>query len=71
MDNRTKELWAVIDENSEIFWSRGGSSTRPHLMVYESQKAAEKACNNYWTKQVLMGETYGIKKIYSVEQKAR
>jgi hypothetical protein len=71
MANKTKELWAVIDENGEVFWSRGGSSTQSHLMVYKSQKGAETACNNSWTKQVLVGNVYSIKKIYSVEQKAR
>lgn len=66
---RTKEtiieLWAVIDnETNNICMSRGGSSSKSKIMVYQDEKTAKKALNSSWTKQVIKQETVHIKKIY-------
>jgi hypothetical protein len=47
------ELWAVLNEDGSVKWSRGGSSTKPRLMVYPSENAARRALNNPWSKQVI------------------
>jgi len=54
-NERVTELWAVLNDDGSVKWSRGGSSTRPHLMVYPSEKAARRALDNQWTKQVRDG----------------
>jgi hypothetical protein len=66
---RTKEtiteLWAIIDnETSNICMSRGGSSSKSKIMVYENVNTAQKALNSSWTKQVIKKENVHIKKIY-------
>ena len=35
------ELWAVLDSDSRVLYTPGGSSTRSRLMVYPSEKKAE------------------------------
>jgi hypothetical protein len=64
--NKTsKELWAITTLSKEIVWSRGGSSSTPKLMVYESEKKAQAALKNHWTKQIHKEEEVQIHKIYS------
>lgn len=58
------ELWAIVDSNGNICMSRGGSSSKSKIMTYESEKKAERALNNRWTKQVINVEDVTIKKIY-------
>ena len=44
-DRRTaKELWAVVYDG-EILFSHGGSSSRPQIMVYESERYARQQLN--------------------------
>lgn len=47
------ELWAIVDVNGAVLWSRGGSSSRRHLMVYPTEMKAEAALSNTWTRQVI------------------
>jgi hypothetical protein len=64
------ELWAVLNDDGTIKWSRGGSSTAPHLMVYPSEKSARRALNTSWSKQIISNpnETR-VELIYSAKQK--
>lgn len=48
-----KELWAVLDRDGNVMWSRGGSSTKKSLMVYPTEHQAERALKNPWIKQVI------------------
>jgi len=59
------ELWAIVDKNNAVCWSRGGSSSYPKLMVYPSEKKAVAALKNSWTKQCWKEGMVSIKKIYS------
>ena len=61
----SRELWAIVDSDGNVMWSRGGSSTSPKLMIYESEKKAEAALKNKWTKQIIKESEVEIKKIYS------
>lgn len=52
------ELWAIINNaNGTIKWSRGGSSTKPKIMVYATAEKAERALNSPWTKQIIPDRT--------------
>lgn len=62
-----KELWAVVHEDGTIAWSRGGSSTKPHLMIYDKETTANKALNNRWIHQVINPEDVVVKKIYRAD----
>lgn len=46
------ELWACVNSDGEIIWSRGGSSTTSRPMTYVSRAKAVAALNNRWIKQV-------------------
>ena len=65
---RTKEsadeIWAVVDKDNNVCYSRGGSSTDPRLMVYNTEAGAKKALNSCWTKQVIDVESVSVKCIY-------
>ena len=61
-----QELWAVVTHEGKVVWSRGGSSTCPKLMIYDSQKKAEAALKNSWTRQIYKDGECEIKRIYSV-----
>ena len=63
-EKSAKEVCAVINHSDEVLWSRGGSSSSPRLMVYDSQKKAERARLNYWIKQLHKEDTTKVKKIY-------
>ena len=52
-DDSVDELWAILDETGAVMWSRGGSSTKRHLMVFPSEAALRKALNNSWTRQII------------------
>lgn len=58
------ELWAVVDYNGFVMWSRGGSSTPKHLMVYDTEKAAKAGLRNIWTQQILDSDDVKVIKIY-------
>jgi len=49
----TRELWAVLDATGAVLRSRGGSSTRARLMVYDSEAKAEGALKGPWIKLVI------------------
>ena len=63
----SSELWAVLDVDNNVVWTRGGSSTSPRLMVYESERAAEKVVKNHWTKQVHDEGDLRIVRVYPIE----
>tara|TARA_R110000822_G_scaffold110654_6_gene240990 strand:- start:20298 stop:20522 length:225 start_codon:yes stop_codon:yes gene_type:complete len=58
------ELWAILNLKGEVMWSRGGSSSAKHLMVYATKEKAEKALNNCWTRQIIIPKDVKIKMIY-------
>ena len=60
-------LWAITTPQGEIVWSRGGSSSSPKIMVYESEKKAQAALRNSWTKQVHDEGEVEVREIYSVK----
>lgn len=60
----TSELWAVLDTEGNILYSRGGSSSKPKLMVYENKSLAERAVKSDYSKQLLKNIEYKIEKIY-------
>lgn len=66
--NKTSEpeLWAILDADKQVMWSRGGSSSSPKLMVYVSEKKAIAALNNSWTKQIIDSKDVTVEMIYSV-----
>lgn len=37
------QLWALCDPEGSVYWTSGGSSTSPKLMIYDTQASAEKA----------------------------
>lgn len=62
--NTVSELWAIINDSGNICMSRGGSSTKQKIMVYESKNKAERALKNSWTKQVINEDDVQIKCVY-------
>lgn len=64
-DNRaSSELWAIVDKEGKILYSRGGSSSKSRLMVYESESLAKRGLKNQWTQQVIDEGDVQIKCIY-------
>jgi len=61
----SNELWAVTTKDGRILWTRGGSSSSPKLMVYETKKKAETALTNNWSDQVHKDTETEIRQIYS------
>lgn len=59
-----KELWGIVNEDGFVLWSRGGSSTRPHLMVYETEDGAKRGIKNAWSRQILSEDEVRIKRLY-------
>lgn len=59
-------LWAITDCNGAIMMSRGGSSSKPKIMVYPTRKSAERALNNSWTKQIIDEQKVKITCIYDL-----
>lgn len=62
-----KEIWAITNSLGEVVWSRGGSSSSPRLMVYDSEKRAISAMNNYWTRQMHKEKEVEVRLIYSLK----
>jgi hypothetical protein len=58
------ELWAVMTLTGKICFSRGGSSSTPKLMVYDSESKAKRAIKSPWIKQVINVDSIKIKRIY-------
>ena len=50
------ELWAIINKDGDVMYSRGGSSSTPRLMVYTSEKKARVVLKNPWIKQIIQSE---------------
>jgi len=62
-----KELWAVVDKiTGEICMSRGGSSTKSKIMVYETKVRALVVLESPWIKQIINKDNADVKQIYSV-----
>ena len=65
-DKVVNELWAVLNQDGSVRWSRGGSSTRAHLMVYPTQAAAERVLKGPCIKQIIKDRaSVRIKRIYT------
>lgn len=64
--DKTTELWAVVDQDGCVMFSRGGSSTKQKLMVYETEGKARKALSSSWIRQVIDPDAVSIVKIYDV-----
>ena len=58
------ELWAVVDNENKICWTRGGSSTSPKLMVYPTEDKAKRGLRAAYGKQMLTSDDIRIKLIY-------
>lgn len=65
------ELWAVMNHDGEIVYSRGGSSSTAKLMVYDTEKKARHMVNNSWIKQVHPEGSVKVAKIYSANKTQR
>lgn len=63
-----KELWAVVNSDGEVMYSRGGSSSKPKLMVYPTEAKAKAALSSPWTKQVMDGKMAQVVNIYSANK---
>lgn len=61
---RSSELWAIVDLQGYILYSRGGSSSTPKLLVYTTEAKAIAASRNKWIRQVLDHDYIEVKKIY-------
>lgn len=66
MNKFSKEIWAVVDFDGNVLWSRGGSSTNEKLMVYGSELSAQRALKNHWTRQIINPNKVKVVKIYEV-----
>ena len=66
MSKASLELWAVLDEDDRVVWTRGGSSTSQRLMVFDSESKALACIKNKWTQQVHDKNKLRVSKIYSV-----
>ena len=62
MSKFSEELWAVVDIDGKVAWTRGGSSSSKKLMVYDSEKKAVAMMENRWIKQ-----EHSITKLYVVK----
>lgn len=49
----SSELWAIVDKEGKVLYSRGGSSSEPRLMVYASESLAKRGLKSQWTQQVI------------------
>ena len=59
------ELWAILDLEGRVMWSRGGSSSKQKLLIYPTKRMAENVLNNSWTKQSIPDSSkVKIEKIY-------
>ena len=68
----TPELWAVIDINGNVLYSRGGSSTTPRLMVYPTEKNAMGAIKNPWIQQILPSvDDFRIVRVYAAAERGQ
>jgi hypothetical protein len=66
----TRELWAVLDHDGSVMWSRGGSSTRKKLMVYGTKELAERALSSPWIKQIIHNRRdVVVKRVYNAEER--
>ena len=64
-NNKTSsELWAIVDKEGKVLYSRGGSSSKSRLMVYESESLAKRGVKNQWTQQIIDDGDVQIKRIY-------
>ena len=64
----SSELWAIVDKTGSVMWSRGGSSSSPRLLIYESEKKANTAMKSPWIKQIIEDGEAIVSKIYSANK---
>ena len=62
------EVWAVLDLQGKVMYSRGGSSTKPKLLIYPTESMAKRVLTSQWIKQIIPDSSQvKVKKIYSTE----
>ena len=66
----TSELFAVVDKDENVVYTRGGSSSPMRLMVYESRRKAERALSNKWIKQAHNSGDVNVIQVYSGSAKS-
>jgi hypothetical protein len=62
-------LYAVVDKNDNVLFSRGGSSSTPKLLVYADEISARRGLSNSWSKQHIIDKDIKIKCIYNNTKK--
>lgn len=65
----TADLWAVLNKEGHVMWSRGGSSSSPKLLVYESEKKAQAVLRNMWIRQIILEDDVTVEQIYTSKAK--
>jgi hypothetical protein len=63
------ELWAIVDNQGMICMSRGGSSSKSRIMVYDNETSAKRALSSTWSKQIIDDKNVAIKKIYMCDKR--
>jgi hypothetical protein len=58
---RSDEVWAVVDEQGFVAWTRGSNKTTPRIMTYGSEGEAKR---NIRHAPEVVGREYSIKRIY-------
>ena len=61
----SSEIWAILDRDGNVMWSRGGSSSTPKLLTFDSPKKAIASLSNYWTRQSIADGEGLVEKIYT------
>jgi hypothetical protein len=70
LPSKTKELWAVLSEDGQVMYSRGGSSTSKKLLVYDSEYKAKNVLKSPWIKQIIPDATkVQVRKIYDTDDR--
>ncbi len=64
-NRRSEQVWAVLDAQGRVVWSRGGSSSVARPMLYDSQLKAERALSNPWIRQVHDVSTLTVRCVYA------
>jgi hypothetical protein len=60
------ELFAVLRNDGSVLMTRGGSSTKPALMVYESSEKAYNALNR---QKKAAGESFRVERVYAADRR--
>jgi len=67
-EKTSTELWVVTNLKGEVLWTRGGSSTTPKIMAYESKKKAEMASRSLYRRLIYAEGTTMVKMAYHIQR---